>query len=60
VIRYEGSISGVIGYNEIDWQNQVGYIGYWLAESYQKQGIITTSCQAIIDYGFFKLNLNRV
>lgn len=60
VIRYEGSIAGVIGYNEIDWQNQVGYIGYWLAESYQGQGIITTSCQAIIDYGFFKLNLNRL
>jgi ribosomal-protein-serine acetyltransferase len=60
VIRAEGSIAGVIGYNEIDWQNQIGYIGYWLAASYQGQGMITTSCQAIINYGFFKLNLNRI
>jgi ribosomal-protein-serine acetyltransferase len=60
VIRYENWIAGVVGYNEIDWHNQVGYIGYWLAESYQGQGIMTTSCQAIIDYGFMKLNLNRL
>ncbi len=56
----EGSIIGLIGYNHIDKQNRIGSIGYWLAENYQKQGIMTTSCQAICDYGFTTLNLNRL
>jgi ribosomal-protein-serine acetyltransferase len=59
-ICYEGSIVGVIGYNHIDKQNRIGSIGYWLAENYQKQGIMTTSCQTICDYGFTTLNLNRL
>ena len=29
------SIIGVIGFNQIDWQNKIGYLGYWLAEAYQ-------------------------
>jgi ribosomal-protein-serine acetyltransferase len=55
-----GSIVGLIGYNHIDRQNRIGYIGYWLAANYQKQGIMTASCQAICDYGFTTLNLNRL
>jgi ribosomal-protein-serine acetyltransferase len=60
VIRYHGELAGVIGYNEIDWHNQVGYIGYWLAADRQGQGIITNACRSIINYGFFQLNLNRI
>lgn len=51
-------IIGMIGYNHIDRLNRIGYIGYWLAENYQGKGIMTTSCQSIIDYGFTTLNLN--
>jgi ribosomal-protein-serine acetyltransferase len=60
VICDEGSIVGLIGYNHIDRQNRIGYIGYWLAANYQGKGIMTTSCQAICDYGFTTLNLNRL
>jgi ribosomal-protein-serine acetyltransferase len=56
----EGSIVGVIGYNHIDRQNRIGYIGYWLAANYQGKGIMTNSCQAICDYGFTTLKLNRL
>ena len=56
----ERSIVGLIGYNQIDTQNRIGYIGYWLAADYQGKGIMTTSCQAISDYGFSALNLNRL
>jgi ribosomal-protein-serine acetyltransferase len=59
-IFYEQSIVGVIGYNQIDWHNRIGYIGYWLAEAYQGKGIMTASCRAIIDYGFRTLKLNRL
>jgi len=50
----------VVGYNQIDWQNRIGSIGYWLAEAYQGKGLMTTSCKALIDYGFGVLNLNRL
>jgi ribosomal-protein-serine acetyltransferase len=59
-ICYEQLIVGVVGYNQIDWQNRIGYIGYWLAEAYQGKGLMTTSCKALIDYGFGVLNLNRL
>ncbi len=59
-ICYESSMIGLIGYNYIDRQNRTGYIGYWLSKDYQRQGIMTNSCQAIIDYGFTTLKLSRL
>ena len=59
-ICHEDLIVGLIGYNHIDSQNRIGYIGYWLAENERGKGIMTTSCQAMIDYGFTTLNLNRL
>ena len=54
------SIIGVIGFNQIDWHNRIGYLGYWLAEACQGQGIMTISCRVVIDYAFTTLNLNRL
>ena len=59
-ICYDEQIVGVIGYNQIDWANRVGCIGYWLAESYQGQGLMTMSCKCMVDYSFVTLGLNRV
>jgi ribosomal-protein-serine acetyltransferase len=59
-ICYDKLIVGVVGYNQIDWQNCIGYIGYWLAQDYQGKGLMTTSCKALVDYGFEVLNLNRL
>jgi ribosomal-protein-serine acetyltransferase len=53
-------IVGIVGLNQIDSDNQIGYIGYWLAASYQGKGIMTKSCQMTIDYAFDTLNLNRL
>ena len=55
-----GKIVGLVGFNRIDWQNRVGYIGYWLAESAQGKGMMTKSCQSMISYGFTTLKLDRV
>ncbi len=60
VIRYDGVIAGVVGYNKIDYLQRVGYIGYWLGASYQGQGIMTASCWAMIEYGCTVLNLDRI
>lgn len=59
-IWYEGNLVGVIGYHYIDKVNKKATIGYWLDESSQKKGIMTTACKLAIQYGFEELHLNRV
>ena len=59
-ICHDKQIIGVIGYNQIDWANAIGHIGYWLAESHQGQGIMISSCRCLVDYSFVNLALNRV
>jgi ribosomal-protein-serine acetyltransferase len=41
-------------------QDRIGYIGYWLAESAQGKGMMTKSCQSLINYGFTTLKLDRM
>ena len=60
VICYDGQIVGVIGFHAIDWNNRSTSIGYWLSESHQGQGLMTTSCQAVIEYAFAVWNVNRI
>ena len=55
-----GRIVGLIGFNRIEQQDRTGYIGYWLAEFAQGKGLMTKSCQSMINYGFTTLKLNRV
>ena len=59
-IIHKGQIAGTIGYNTIDNRNRVGIIGYWIGEKYKGQGIMSQSFEAMIDYGFNTLNLNRI
>lgn len=51
---------GVIGFNSIDWQNRVAHIGYWIDAESQGNGFVTMGCEALIDYAFNELELNRV
>lgn len=59
-IFYKGEVVGMIGLHGIDRGNRKTSIGYWLDSDYQGKGIMTRSCQAVIDYVFHTLNLNRV
>lgn len=59
-IWHNNSLVGVIGYHYIDKTNRKGHIGYWLDESSQGKGIMTTACKIIITYAFKELNLHRV
>jgi ribosomal-protein-serine acetyltransferase len=58
-ILVENDLQGVIGYNQITPQNRCATIGYWIAEPMQGRGIMTAACQALVDYGFTHLGLNR-
>ena len=60
VIRYEGNLSGTIGFNWIDRANRACEIGYWLAEDATGKGLITRSVRALLDFAFDDLALNRI
>jgi len=60
VILFKGIVVGRIGIHYIDQQNKIGSVGYWLDENYAGKGIITKCCEAIMQYAFTMLNLNRI
>lgn len=59
-IFIDDTLVGILGFNEFDWRNNIGYVGYWLAEDHQSKGIMTKAVAALIDYGFTELALNRI
>ncbi|HEY7346897.1 MAG TPA: GNAT family protein [Ktedonobacterales bacterium] len=59
-VWFGGALAGVIGYNYIDWQNSRTEFGYWLGAPFQGHGLITRACQALIDYTYDDLRLNRI
>ncbi|MGN7939348.1 MULTISPECIES: GNAT family N-acetyltransferase [Bacillaceae] len=60
VILFKGEIVGVAGFNSINWSNKTAYIGYWLGEEYQGNGIMTKVAKALTDYAINHLHLNKV
>ncbi len=51
---------GRIGLHYIDRVNKNAAIGYWLTKNAEGKGIITKSCEAVINYGFHELDLERI
>ncbi len=58
-VWFENKIAGVVGVY-INPSNNSATIGYWLGQNFQKNGIITKTCQAIINHLFEDLKINRV
>lgn len=56
----QDQLVGVIGHNKIDWANRITYLGYWLSQDANGRGIMTASCQALINHAFQELKLNRI
>ena len=59
-IFYRQKIAGVVGYNQIDRDNSIGHLGYWLASKYNSKGIMTKSVRELIEIGFDYYKLNRI
>jgi ribosomal-protein-serine acetyltransferase len=60
VIYYQQQFVGLVGLKDNDFDNMKTEIGYWLSEQFQRKGIITRSCRALIDYAFRELKMNRI
>jgi len=50
-IFYDNVIAGVAGYNLIDQTHGIGYVGYWLGEEFNGEGIMTTVVQDLVLIG---------
>jgi len=60
LILHKGSIVGTISLKYFDWSIKSAEIGYWLAEEFQGQGLMTKAVKALLDYGFDQLHLNKI
>jgi ribosomal-protein-serine acetyltransferase len=56
----DGRIVGVLGFYRLDWENRSTSVGYWIAESSQRQGTVTRAVRALTDHAFRTWKLNRV
>ncbi|PAN79675.1 50S ribosomal protein L7/L12-serine acetyltransferase [Enterobacter cloacae] len=50
LIFRDDALVGVLSFNTIEPTNKAGYIGYWLDEDHQGQGILSQSLQAFMRY----------
>jgi len=53
-------LAGVVTFDYIDWSNRAALMGFWLGKSFQRRGIMTRTCSALIGLAFNELGLNRV
>lgn len=59
-IEHQGDIAGVIAFHEFDNDNRQTSMGFWISSSHQGKGIVSSSCERLIEYAFTDLGLNRV
>ncbi|WP_059045649.1 GNAT family N-acetyltransferase [Paenibacillus rubinfantis] len=59
-IWLEDQLVGAIGFVHINRMDQTTEIGYYLAQEYEGQGIISRCCREIIKYVFEELGLHRI
>jgi len=59
-IWYQQQLCGVMDLHGWDHLLQKAEIGYWVSEAFQRKGIATASCRALITFAFKKLRLNKI
>lgn len=59
-ITVKRSTAGVISLRSLDWVNRGAEIGYWLAKTFEGQGIMLRCCHAVLSHAFGQLGLHRV
>ena len=59
-ITHDSAIVGICGFKPVDKITKSAEIGYWLAESVARRGIMTRCVNTLMNYAFRELNINRV
>ena len=55
-----GRVVGSVGVHDVHRDYRRAEVGYWLVESAQGKGLMTTACRALVDHLFRERGLNRV
>ena len=55
-----GKVVGTIGFMWIQQENRSAEVGYSLSRAYWGHGLMTEALKAMVEFGFAKLNLNRI
>lgn len=58
-LKESNEIIGVIGL-EVELENERAELGYWLGLDYWNKGYCTEAAEAMLEYGFNALHLNRI
>lgn len=59
-IEYNGKVIGTVGFTSFDIPNNSAEIGYVLNSKFWGRGIAREATNAVIEFGFRVLNLNRI
>ena len=59
-LRDSGKVIGTIGFMWLQMDNRSAEVGYSLGRKYWNQGYMTEALQAVVEFGFTRLNLNRI
>ena len=59
-IWYQGVFAGHLSCHEFDWSNRATSLGYWLAEKFINQGIMTRAVRSLIEVLFNDLDMARI
>jgi len=55
----KGSLMGAVGLKK-DLYNDSAEIGFWMGEPYRGKGYVTEAAKGVLDFAFYKMDLNRV
>jgi|SRR3989344_4262918 len=59
-LKEEKRIIGGMGIHDIDYFNQRAEVGYWLGQNYWHKGYASEALQALLNFAFNKLKLERI
>ena len=60
LISYHGQIAGFVSLMAIDYKHHTAEMGYWLSEHLQGRGIVSRSCEQLLEFAFAEICLNRI
>jgi len=59
-LKETGKFIGTVGFSDINTDHRRGEIGYVLNPAFWNKGIAAEAAAAVIEFGFFDLDLNRI
>jgi ribosomal-protein-serine acetyltransferase len=54
------SLAGCLSLHSLEWNDRKASLGYWLGTTFERQGIVTRACRAVIAHAFTDLQLDRL